>query len=100
MGGKAQRRATRRHRRRAAARGLVRIEIMALKKDVGLVRTLAQTLRGSPEKAQALRSTLSKVLTNPQLKTAFDIFGSELADAAFAGIFDRPRARDRPEVDL
>jgi hypothetical protein len=34
------------------------------------------------------------------VKTAFDIFGSELPDEAFAGIFDRPRQGNWREVDL
>jgi hypothetical protein len=48
-------------------------------------------LRGEPEKAESLRSTLAKALGAPEVQTAFDIFGSELADDAFAGIFDQPR---------
>src|SRR6266568_8257111 len=96
---KSQRKATRTHRRRAAARGLVRVEVQAPKKDAGLIRALAETLRGKPEKAAALRSTLAKALNHPEVKTAFDIFGSELPDAAFAGVFDQPRQRDWREVD-
>src|SRR5712671_915309 len=77
MASKSQRKATRTHRRRAAARGFVRVEVQALKKDAGLIRALAETLRGGPEKAEALRSTLTKAVMNPEM-TAFDIFGSEL----------------------
>ena len=98
---KSQRKATRTHRRRAAARGLVRVEVQAHKKDAGLIRTLAETLRGKAEKAEALRSTLAKALTvYPEVKTAFDIFGSELPDEAFAGVFDRSRQGNWREVDL
>jgi hypothetical protein len=100
MATKSQRKATRTHRRRAAARGLVRIEVQAPRKDAGLIRALAETLRGRAEKAEALRSTLAKALTHPGVKTAFDIFGSELPDEAFAGVFDRPRQASWPEVDL
>jgi hypothetical protein len=64
------------HRRRAAVRGLVRVEVQAAKKDAGLIRALAEPLRDKPEKAGALRSTLAKALIHPEVKTAFDIFGS------------------------
>jgi hypothetical protein len=95
MSRKAQRRATRRHRRRAAARGLTRVEVQAVQKDAGLIRRLAEMLRGNPEKAETMRSALAKALGDPDVQTAFDIFGSELADDAFAGIFDQPRQHDR-----
>jgi hypothetical protein len=97
---KSQRRATRTHRRRAAARGLVRVEIQAPKKDAVLIRALAETLRGKAEKAESLRSTLAKVLIDPEVATAFDVFGSELPDETFADVFDQPRQRGWREVDL
>jgi hypothetical protein len=100
MASKSQRKATRAHRRRAAARGLVRVEVQAPKQDAGLIRALAETLRGRAEKAAVLRSTLAKALVHPEVKTAFDIFGSELPDEDFAGVFDRPRQRSWREVDL
>ena len=100
MTAKSQRKATRAHRRRAAARGLVRVEVQAPKKDAALIRALAVTLRGGTEKAEALRSTLANALMHPEVKTAFDIFGSELPDEAFTGVFDQPRQRDWREVDL
>ena len=76
------------------------IEVQAPKKDVSLIRALAETLRGSTEKAEAVRSTLGEVLMHPEVKTAFDVFGSELPDAAFVGVFDRPRQGSWREVDL
>jgi hypothetical protein len=100
MASKSQRKATRTHRRRAAARGVVRVEVQALKQDVSLIRALAETLRGRDEKAEAVRSTLGKALVHPEVKTAFDVFGSELPDETFAGVFDRPRQRGWREVDL
>jgi hypothetical protein len=100
MATKSQRKATRAHRRRAAARGLVRVEVQAPKKDASLIRALAETLRGRAEKAEALRSTLARALLRPEAKTAFHIFGSELPDEAFAGVFDRPRQGNGREVDL
>jgi hypothetical protein len=97
---KSQRKATRTHRRRAIARGLVRVEVQAPKKDAGLIRALAETLRGKTKEAEALRSTLTKAVMPAELKTAFDIFGSELPDDAFAGVFDQPRQRSWREIDL
>jgi len=100
MAGKSQRRATRAHRRRAAARGFVRVEVQATRKDAGLIRALAQSLRGKAEKAEALRSALAKALIHPEVKTAFDVFGSELPDETFIDVFDQPRQRDWREVGL
>jgi hypothetical protein len=99
MASKSQRKATRTHRRRAAARGLVRVEVQTARNDVGLIRALAETLRSEPEKAKALRSTLEKALIEPEVKTAFDVFGSDLPDEAFAGVFDQPRPRNWREVE-
>ena len=45
MASKAQQKATKTHRRRAAARGLVRLEVQAPKRDADLIRALAATLR-------------------------------------------------------
>ena len=100
MASKSQRKATRTHRRRAAARGLVRVEVQAPKKDAGLIRALAETLRGKTKEAEALRSTLTKAVMPPQLSTAFDIFGSELPDDAFTSVFDQPRQGGWRKVDL
>jgi hypothetical protein len=100
MASKSQRRATRTHRRRATARGFVRVEVQAPKNDAGLIRALAETLRGEAEKAEALRSALAKALFHPEVKTAFDVFGSELPDETFADVFDQPRQRDWREVNL
>jgi hypothetical protein len=97
---KSQRKATRMHRRRVAARGLVRVEVQAPRNDAGLIRALAAMLRGRAKEAEALRSSLAKALTHPELGTAFDIFGSELPDEVFAGVFDQPRLRDWRQVDL
>jgi hypothetical protein len=91
MATKSQRKATRTHRRRAAVLGLVRVEVQAPRKDAGLIRALAETLRGRTEEAEALRSALAKAVMTPELKTAFDVFGSELPDEAFAGVFEQPR---------
>jgi hypothetical protein len=100
MASKSQRKATRTHRRRAAARGLVRVEVQAPKKDASLIRAVAEALRGGAEKAEAVRSTLATALMHPEVKTAFDIFGSELPDEVFAGVFNRSRQGNWREVDL
>jgi hypothetical protein len=34
------------------------------------------------------------------VKSAFDVFGSELPDEAFAGVFDQPRQCNWRKVDL
>ena len=78
----------------------MRVEVQARKRDAGLIRALAETLRGRPEKAEALRSTLANALLHPEAKTAFDIFGSDLGDEVFIGVFDQPRHRGWREVDL
>lgn len=100
MASKSQRKATRSHRRRAAARGLVRVEVQAPKQDASLIRALAETLRGRDQKAEAVRSTLRQALVHPEVKTAFDVFGSDLPDETFAGIFDRPGQGSWRQVDL
>ena len=100
MASKSQRKATSAHRRRAAARGIVRLEVQAAKRDAGLIRAVADTLRGKAEKADALRSTLANALIHSEVKTAFDVFGSDLPDGAFDDVFDQPRQRDWREVDL
>ncbi len=100
MASTSQRQASNTHRRRAAALGLVRVEVQASHGDTGLIRTLAATLRGDPERAKALRSTLEQALVDPQVKTAFDVFGSDLPDKAFADVFDQPRREGWREVAL
>lgn len=95
-----QRKASTAHRRRAFARGLVRVEVQAAKGDAGLLRALAETLRSDPERAKALRSTLEQALIDPEVKTAFDLFGSDLPDDVFAGVFDQKRQKNWRELDL
>ena len=96
MSGKSQRKATNAHRRRALARGLVRIEVQAPTKDAALIRALAASLRGF----EALRSTLATALADPEIRDAFDIFGSDLSEETFAGVFDQPRQYAWRKVDL
>ena len=100
MSTKAQRKATRAHRRRAAARGLVRVEVQAPAGDAALIKSVAATLRGPSQRAAALRSALTKSLSGTQVKSAFDIFGSDLSDEVFEGVFDQPRPRQWRDVEL
>ena len=95
-----QKKASNAHRRRALDRGLVRVEVQAAKSDAGLIRALAETLRGDPERAKTLRSALERALIDPRVKTAFDVFGSDLPDDAFAGVLDQKRQKDWRELDL
>jgi hypothetical protein len=97
---KSQRKATSAHRRRSAARGLVRVEVQAARSDAGLIRALAEALRTQPDKAKGLRSTLEKALVDPVVETAFDVFGSDLPEEAFEGVFDQERSRNWRKIDL
>src|SRR5271168_791047 len=94
-----QKKASNAHRRRALAQGFVRVELKADKADAGLLRTLAEALRGEPERARSVRSVLEHALIDPHIKTAFDLFGSDLPDEAFAGVFDQPRQKGWREID-
>jgi hypothetical protein len=100
MASKAQRNATKMHRRRAAARGFVRLEVQARQRDADLIRALAETLRSESEKAKTLRSTLIRSLVHPEIRTAFDVFGSDLSDEVFAGVFEQSRQKLWREIDL
>jgi hypothetical protein len=100
MGSKAQRKATKSHRRRAAARGLLRVEVQADRRDAPLLRAVANILRVESEKAKSLRSTLVKVLAHAEVRTAFDVFGSDLPDEMFSGVFDQPRQQLWREANL
>ena len=74
--------------------------MQASKGDAALIRALAKTLREGTAKAQAVRSTLTQVVMNPEVKTAFDIFGSDLPDEVFADVFDQPRQQGCRPVEL
>jgi hypothetical protein len=87
---KSRRKAGNAHRR-AVARRFVRVEVQVVKADTGLIRALAKTLRTTPEKVKALRAILEKALIDPNVETAFDVFGSDLPEETFAGVFDQRR---------
>jgi hypothetical protein len=52
-----------------------------------LIRALAAALRNGSNEAQALRAKLSDALW-PAPRTAFDVFGSDLPDEYFVGVFE------------
>ena len=91
MTAKSQRKAAMAHRTRAKARGLVRVETQVARGDAGLVRAVAETLRRGSAPAARLRSALESALVDQKVKNAFDVFGSDLPDDAFEGIFDQAR---------
>lgn len=78
----------------------MRLEVQAARKDAGLIRAVAETLRGEPEKAKVLRSTLEKALVGSHVETAFDVFGADLPDEVFVDVFDQPRRGGWREVHL
>lgn len=95
-----QKKASSAHRRRAVARGLVRVEVQAAKTDSALLQALAKTLRGEPQRAKKLRTTLAQALVEEKAETVFDVFGSDIPDEAFEGIFDQPREKNWRKVEL
>jgi len=76
------------------------MEIQAAKADTALIRALAETLRGEPKRANSVRSSLTQALGVGEVETAFDVFGSDIPDDAFAGIFDQPREKNWRKVEL
>lgn len=90
----AQQKALSAHRRRRRDGGMVRVEVQVPAIDAGMLRDLAAVLRGNSEAAQAMRNQLRSVVARPRLDTVFDIFGSDLPDAYFEGVFDQSRQAD------
>ena len=96
----AQKNALTNHRRRRRDSGIVRVEVQASSVDAGLLKDVAAILRGEAEAAQAMRAQLRSAIAKPQAGGVFDIFGSDLPDEAFDGVFET-RRRDMPrDVDL
>lgn len=79
------------HRCRAAASGLVRLEVQGARRDADLIRASVGTLRNESEKANVLRLRLVNGLVDSRIKTAFDVFGSDLPDEVFAEVFEQLR---------
>ena len=78
----------------------MRLEVQAPKRDANLIRALAETLRDESVKVKVLRSTLVKALVHPEIRTAFDVFGSDLPNEVFAAVFEQPRQRQWREINL
>lgn len=92
----AQRKALSTHRRRRRSAGVVRVEVQVPAVDAGLVRDLAAVLRGDAAAAQAMRDQLRAVVVQPRAAAVYDIFGSDLPDSYFEGVFDQGRRDDLP----
>ena len=100
MASRSQRKPSRTRSSGAAAKKVVRIEVEAAKDDTALIQAVAKTLRGESRRAAALRSTLEMALVSAEPETAFDVFGIDLPDEVFEGVFDQPRQEAWREVDL
>ena len=79
----------------------MRVEVQAPGVDAALIRDVAAVLRGEPVAAQAMRAKLRTAVERPRTIGVFDIFGADLDDAAFDGVFEAGGRRDLPrDVDL
>jgi hypothetical protein len=74
----------------------VRVEVQVPAIDAGILRGLAAILRGNPDAARAMRDRLRSVVTEPGAASVFEIFGSELPDSSFEGVFKRREQDDLP----
>ncbi len=97
----AQQKALSAHRRRRRDGGMVRVEVQVPAIDAAILRDVAAVLRGNSDAAQAMRNQLRSVIAKPRVDSVFDIFGSDLPDAYFDGVFEQTRRGDLPrDVDL
>lgn len=78
----------------------MRVEVQAAQGDAALIRGIAETLRRDPERAEAIRTSVRGLLDGGQIGTVFDLFGSDLPDEAFDGVFATTRDRRWRQVDL
>ena len=80
---------------------MVRVEVQVPAIDAAILRDIATILRGNSDAAQAMRNQLRSVVAKPRADSVFDIFGSDLPDAYFDGVFEQNRQRDTPrDVEL
>jgi hypothetical protein len=86
------------HRRRRRGGGMVRVEVQVPAIDAPILRDLAAILRGKSDVAQATRNQFRSVVAKPRADSVFDIFGSDLPDAYFDGVFEQRRQRDTPRA--
>ena len=97
----AQRKAVTSHRRRRRHGGVVRVEVQVPAIDSAMLRELVAILRSQSDVAQVMRDQLRYILAKPRAASAFEIFGSDLPDACFQGVFERDRRGDSPrDVEL
>lgn len=97
----ARRAALAHHRSRLKDAGIVRIELQAPAVDAPILRELAAALRDRRDDAGTLREQLRSIVAGPQTGTAFDLFGSDLPDSYFTGVFEHERKRDATrDIDL
>lgn len=68
------RKATQEHRRRTAARGLVRLEVQANRSDVPLIRAVAEVLRQDGAEAETARERLRDIVPAKPKRTLLDVF--------------------------
>lgn len=99
MGKTAQRRATANHRKRARAKGLVRLELTVPRADVAALRQLAEKLKGADQQAARFRQAMHSALKADAPKSALDIYASNLPDEYFEGVFDRKRTISNRKVE-
>lgn len=68
--------------------------------DAALIGRILDVLRGDQSEADALRRAILAALPGSKPKTALDLFGSDLPDDAFEGVFSHERPSGWREVDL
>lgn len=74
------------------------MEVQTYRCDAGLFRGLAETLRGEPERAARLRVMLGHAFNDKDIRTGFNVFGSDLPEEAFTEDFGEPRQKGWREV--
>ena len=87
-------------RKRVAAQGVVRVEVQALRQDGDLIKAVAAVLRSGSGRADELRTTLERAVSDVSAKSLLEAFSSDLPDEAFDGVFDAPRDDRWRAVDL
>ena len=70
----------------------VRLQVPVI--DAAILRGLAAILRDDSA-AHAVRDKLRVAVGRPSVDKIFDLFGCELPDAYFDGVFERSRAKVR-----
>lgn len=95
----AQRRATARHRQKAAERGLTRVEVQVPKSQAALLRRLAQSLRTDPALAERISEVIGESSPEESKQTLGEFFDSlpDISGPEFDDIFELGRDRSLPE---